>query len=331
VADETPFDREMDIGQEDAVATPDRFDTLAVIGNGIIGHGVSQVYAVAGKDVVMIGRSPESLDRAIGNIRASLADFERHGLVTTVEANAAVARIRTSTELGDAAAAQLVIEAVTHDMSLKVRLFAELDAICPPPTVLATSSGAPASEVLERVRYQERVIATHFWYPPQLIPLVEVCASPATAPEVLRWTCEAVRACGKEPAVIEREIPGFIGNRLQFALLREAWNLWASGAASAEAIDACVRTSIGRRLGITGPIESADIGGIATMESFARGLLPHLDRSTEPPAAVRESVTRGGIYDWSQRDASVLRAARMEELFRWLAVDAASRDSQKFT
>ena len=138
---------------------------------------------------------------------------------------------------------------------------------------------------------------------------------------MLRWTCEAIRACGKEPAVIDRELPGFIGNRLQFALLREAWSLWASGAASAEAIDACVRTSIGRRLGITGPLESADIGGIATMESFARGLLPHLDTSPEPPAAVTDAVADGGVYDWSQRDADALRAARTEELFRWLAVD----------
>ena len=302
-------------------ATPAAFDTVAVIGNGIIGHGVAQVYAVAGKDVVLIGRSSESLGRAIENIRASLADFERHGLVPPADAESAVGRIRTSTELADAAAAQLVVEAVTHDMELKARLFGELDSICPPPTVLATSSGAPASEVLERVRHRERVIATHFWYPPQLMPLVEVCASPATAPDVLSWTCEAIRACGKEPAVIDREIPGFIGNRLQFALLREAWSLWASGAASAEAIDACVRTSIGRRLGVTGPLESADIGGIATMESFARGLLPHLDTSPEPPAAVTDAVAGGGVYDWSQRDADALRAARTEELFRWLAAD----------
>ncbi|MDX6591546.1 MAG: 3-hydroxybutyryl-CoA dehydrogenase [Gaiellales bacterium] len=305
------------------MTTPATFDTLAVIGNGIIGHGVSQVYAVAGKDVMLIGRSGESLGRAIDNIRSSLADFERHGLVTAEEADAAVGRIRTSTDLADAATAQLVIEAVTHDMPLKVDLFGQLDEICPQPTVLATSSGAPASDVHDRVRHRERVIATHFWYPPQLIPLVEVCASPETAPDVLAWTCDAMRACGKDPAVIDREIPGFIGNRLQFALLREAWNLWASGAASAEAIDACVRNSIGRRLGITGPIESADIGGIATMDSFARGLLPHLDTSPAPPIAVTETVDRGGIHDWSERDAEALRAARMEELFRWLAVDAA--------
>lgn len=307
------------------MSTPASFETLAVIGNGIIGHGVSQVYAVAGKDVVMIGRSEDSLARAIENIHSSLAEFERHGLVTAAEAEEATGRIRTSTSLDDAAAAELVIEAVTHDMDLKVELFGELDRICPPPAVLATSSGAPASDVLERVRHPERVIATHFWYPPQLIPLVEVCASPATAPEVVEWTCDTIRACGKEPAVIERELPGFIGNRLQFALLREAWSLWASGAASAEAIDACLRLTIGRRLGITGPLESADIGGIATMDSFSRGLLPDLDVSPEPPPELAGAVARGGVYDWSQRDADALRAARMEELFRWLSADAAAR------
>ena len=302
---------------------PATFDTLAVIGNGIIGHGVAQVYAVAGKDVVLIGRSDESLARAIENIRASLADFTRHGLVSEAAADAAVARIRTSTSLEDAAAGQLVIEAVTHDMPLKVELFAELDRICEPPTVLATTSGSPASEVHGKVTHRERVIATHFWYPPQLIPLVEVCGSRETATDVLAWTCDAVRAAGKEPAVIHREIPGFIGNRLQFALLREAWSLWASGAASAEAIDAVVRNSIGRRLGITGPIESADIGGIGTMVSFASGLQPHLDVEPLPPAAISEAVGHGGIYDWASRDAGALRAARMEELFRWLAVDDA--------
>jgi 3-hydroxybutyryl-CoA dehydrogenase len=301
--------------------TPATFDRLAVIGNGIIGHGVAQVYAVAGKDVVMIGRSDDSLARALENIRASLADFTRHGLVSEDQAAAAIARITTSTTLADAAGAQLVIEAVSHDMPLKVELFGQLDRICPPPTVLATTSGSPASEVHEQVQHRERVIAMHFWYPPQLIPVVEVCGSPQTGPDVVAWACDAVRACDKKPAVIEREIPGFIGNRLQFALIREAWALWASGAATAEAIDQTVRLTIGRRLGITGPIESADIGGLPTMLAFAQGLQPHLDTAAQPPRAIGDVAQRGGIYDWERRDASALRAARTEELFRWLEVD----------
>jgi 3-hydroxybutyryl-CoA dehydrogenase len=306
------------------MGVPTTFDQVAVIGNGIIGHGVAQVYAVAGKDVVMVGRSDESLARAMDNIRASLADFTRHGLVTEAGAAEAVGRIRTTTDLADAAGAALVIEAVSHDMPLKVELFGELDRICPPPTVLATTSGSPASEVHGRVQHRERVIAMHFWYPPQLIPVVEVCGSPETGPDVVAWACDAVRACDKKPAVIEREIPGFIGNRLQFALLREAWALWASGAATAEAIDQTVRLTIGRRLGVTGPIESADIGGLATMLAFAEGLQPHLDTASVPPRAIGDVARRGGIYDWGKRDAGDLRAARTEELFRWLEVDRGS-------
>jgi 3-hydroxybutyryl-CoA dehydrogenase len=312
---------------------PERLDTVAVVGNGIIGHGVAQVFAAAGKRVVLIGRRAESLAKAVENIRASLAQFVRHGLVTAAEAEAAPARIATSTRLEDAGAAGLVIEAVTEDLGLKHEIFGRLDAICPPPAVLGSSSGQPASALVARVKRPERVVATHFWYPPQLIPLVEVCAGPATAPEVVPFVCAALRQAGKEPVVIDKEVPGFIGNRLQFALLREAWSLWASGAASAAAIDAVVRASFGRRLAVTGPIESADVGGLDTMHAFARFLQPALDVSPEPPAAVGELVAAGhrglpsgrGVYDWSARDGAALLQARMDELFRWLKADRAGR------
>src|SRR5207247_2938975 len=108
-----------------------------------------------------------------------------------------------------------------------------------------TSSGAgsvhPVSEMSSRVSGLDSVIATHFWYPPQLLPLVEVCGMPGTSPQVVERTCSLLRSAGKSPVVINREIDGFIGNRLQFALLREAWALWADGVASASAIDAVVR------------------------------------------------------------------------------------------
>ncbi len=304
------------------MSVPDRLDTVAVVGNGIIGHGVSQVFAAAGLDVVMVGRSDSSLAAARCRIATSLADFVRHGLATTAEADATLARVRVTTRLEDAGAAQLVVEAVTQDVALKLAIFERLDAICAPPTVLASSSGQPASELVDRVRHRERVIAAHFWFPPQLIPLVEVCAGPETDPDVVAFTCDAIRRAGKRPAVIDREIPGFIGNRLQFALLREAWALWASGAASAEAIDLVVRTSIGRRLAVTGPLESADLGGIATMHAFAEFLQPHLDVAPLPPPAVERSAATGtGVYAMADDVRAGLSAARMDELFRWMLAD----------
>ena len=251
---------------------PGRLETVAVIGNGIIGHGIAQIFAAAGRQVVMIGRNQDSLDRAMNKIAASLDDFAAHGLIDSASRQASLARIKTSLRLEDAAAAQLVIEAVTEDLPLKLDLFGRLDRICPPPAVLGSSSGQPASALIAKVANPERVIATHFWYPPQLIPLVEVCAGPKTAPDVTRWVCEVLKQAGKEPAVIDKEIPGFIGNRLQFAMLREAWALWASGAASAEAIDTVVRNSFGRRVGITGPIESADAAAEAVAYHRVDGL-----------------------------------------------------------
>jgi 3-hydroxybutyryl-CoA dehydrogenase len=313
--------------------TPATLETVAVIGNGIIGHGIAQVFAASGKAVVMIGRDQASLARAMERIASSLADFASHELIDPAAIPATIARIRTSTQLDDAASAQLVIEAVTEDLPLKLDIFEKLDSICPPPTVLASSSGQPASALIARVVRPERVIATHFWYPPQLIPLVEVCAGPRTSADVTGWVCAELKAAGKEPAVIEKEIPGFIGNRLQFAMLREAWALWASGAASAEAIDTVVRNSFGRRVGITGPLESADVGGLHTMYHFGKSLMPHLDTGAEPAAAIADLVAQGadglangrGVHDWSKRDGQALIKARMDELFRWLKADRARR------
>jgi 3-hydroxyacyl-CoA dehydrogenase len=299
---------------------------VAVIGNGLIGHGVAQIFAAAGTPVRLVGRRAASLEAALGRIRESLGRFRAHGLLTAEAAGAALARIATTTDLDAAAGVDLVIEAVTEDIPLKHGIFERLDRICPPPAVLASSSGQPASRLVARVRHRERVVAAHFWNPPQLIPLVEVCAGPETAPDVVPWVSAVLRAVGKQPVVLEREIDGFIGNRLQFALLREALALWAAGVASAEAIDLAVKTSFGRRLAVTGPLESADLGGLDTFRAFSAFLFPGLDRSTEPPPAMAELVGQGhrglasgrGFYDWSARDGDELVARRVEELFRHL-------------
>ena len=308
---------------------------VAVVGNGIIGHGVAEVFARGGWEVTLIGRSEPSLAGALKRIRESLNLFVDNELISPAAAEQALSRVRTTIALDNAAGADLVIEAVPEDMELKLSIFERLDVLCGSNTILATSSGHPASEVDRRVGRKERVVATHFWYPPQLLPLVEVCGSPTTAPDVVERACEALRGVGKEPVVIAREVPGFIGNRIQFAALREAWSLWAAGVASAEAIDSVVRHSIGRRLGITGPIETADLGGLDTFYHFARFLQPLLNADPEPPAQIGELVAQGcrgapsghGVYDWSKRDCAELLAARKRELIRWLKVDEAARQT----
>lgn len=306
---------------------------VAVIGNGIIGHGVAEVFASAGINVVMIGRSTESLAHALGRIEASLNGFVAHELVRAEDVPAILQRVRTSTDIDDAAQADLVIEALPEDMALKVATFRQLDAITAPDAILASASGHPASEVAAEVARRERVIATHFWYPPQLLPLVEVCGAPETSQPVIERTLAILKGVGKEPVLINREIAGFIGNRLQFAILREAWALWADGVASAEAIDKVVKHSIGRRLGVTGPIESADLAGLDTMVRFAEFLLPDLNRSRVPAPKVDalRKDHRGneeepiGVTGMTQKQYHILLEARRAELFRWLKADRRKR------
>ncbi len=286
---------------------------VAVIGNGIMGHGISQVFATADEDVVLIGRSQASLEASRQRIRESLERFREHSLLTAEAAESALARVTLSTRLEDAAGAELVIEAVPEDTELKLGIFERLDALCPPPAVLASSSGRPASSLVQRVRHRERVVAAHFWNPAQLLPLVEVCGGPETDPKVVTWICDRLQAAGKSPVVVAKEIDGFIGNRLQFALLREAVALWSEGVASAEAIDTAVRTSFGRRLAVTGPLESADLGGLKTMYEFSRFLFPSLSTASEPPPGFAERV-----YEWPDADRKALLEARYRELFRHL-------------
>ena len=296
---------------------------LAVIGNGIIGHGVAEVIAAAGTEVILVGRRTGSLTAAIKRIRESREEFARERLFEKADIAATMARIRPTTNLDDAAPADMVSEAVPEDMPLKLSIFERLDQITRPDAVLATSSGHPASEVNVRVKNKGRVIATHFWYPPQLLPLVEVCGAPEPNPVVIDWPCARLRDAGKEPVVIAREIAGFIGNRIQFAILREAWSLWASGAASAEAIDAVVKNSIGRRLAVTGPIESADLGGLDTMFRFAQFLQPTLDTCAMPPETVgaRSRSADPHINERKPEAWPARSSARRTELFRWLRSD----------
>ncbi len=301
--------------------------SVAVIGNGLMGQGISQVFARAGKSVRLIGRNQDSLARAMTAIKMNFEAFITRGLITAGQSAEALARISTSTNLDEAAEADHVIEAVPAIRDLQLDIFGKLDSICKPDIVIGSTSGQPISLMTGRMKHPRRAVAMHFIYPAQLIPIVEICGGPGTAPEVVTWACDMMKAVGQTPALMNKEVDGFIINRLQFAVLREAWAMWANGIASAEAIDNCFKMSLGRRYSVTGPIESAELGGLDIMHKFAEFLLPALDTSKAPPAAIAELVKAGhfglksgkGVYDWSQRDGKALLAARADRLFRYLS------------
>jgi len=304
--------------------------SAAIIGNGLMGQGIAQVLSRAGKPVTLIGRNPDSLARAMEAIRGNFAAFVERGHATKDEADKAIARITTSTDYNAAADADIVIEAVPAVRETQIEVFGRLDKICPPDVVLASTSGQPISLMVGEMEHPQRAVAAHFVYPAQLMPLVEVCGGEKTSAEVVAWTCGFLESVGQTPALMDKEVDGFIINRLQFAIMREAWSMWANGIASAEAIDASMRLTLGRRYAVTGPIESAELGGLDIIHMFGEFLFPDLDNTATPPEAVTALVKQGhyglktgkGIYDWSRRDGAALLAKRADRLFEHLSEDA---------
>lgn len=304
--------------------------SIAIIGNGLMGQGIAQVFSRAGKSVTLIGRTPDRLSCAMDAIRSNFSAFVERGHSTNEKADAAIARITTTTDYNAAANADFVIEAVPAVRETQIEVFGKLDNICSPDVVLASTSGQPISLMVGQMERPERAVAAHFIYPAQLMPLVEVCGGEKTAPEVVDWTCRFLESVGQTSALMAKEVDGFIVNRLQFAIMREAWSMWANGIASAEAIDASMRLTLGRRYAVTGPIESAELGGLDIIHMFGEFLFPDLDNITAPPEAVTALVKDGhyglktgkGIYDWSKRDGAALLAKRADRLFQHLAEDA---------
>jgi 3-hydroxybutyryl-CoA dehydrogenase len=304
--------------------------SVAVIGNGLMGQGISQVFVRAGKQVRLIGRNSESLNKAMAAIRRNIDAFVERGLTSKGDADAAFSRITTSKRMEDASGVDHVIEAVPAVRETQLDIFGKLDAICVPDVVLGSTSGQPISLMTGRMKHPERAVAMHFIYPAQLIPIVEICGGPQTDPKVVAWACDVMKAVGQTPALMNKEVDGFIINRLQFAVLREAWSMWANGIASAEAIDQSFKMSLGRRYSVTGPIESAELGGLDIMHKFAEFLLPDLETTKVPPLAVADLVKTGhfglksgkGVYDWSARDGKALLAARADKLFQHMKEEA---------
>ena len=306
--------------------TADKVQSIAIVGNGLMGQGIAQVFARKGREVAIIGRNEESLTRARAAIESNFAAFVERGITSRADADAALARISTGTDYAAAASADHAIEAVPN---VQVEVFGLLDAACGPDIVLGSTSGQPISRMTGAMKHPERAVAMHFIYPAQLMPLVEVCGGPDTTPEAVDIACDILKAVGQTPAVMNREVPGFIVNRLQFAVIREAWSMWANGIASAEAIDNSFKMTLGRRYSVTGPIESAELGGLDVLHGFAQFLFPEIDDAKVPPQAVTDLVNAGhhgfktgkGIYDWSQRDGKALLGQRADRLFQHMAED----------
>jgi 3-hydroxybutyryl-CoA dehydrogenase len=300
---------------------------IGVIGGGLMGHGIAYLFAAAGHPV---GLFEPSVD-----IRASLPS-RLQALVDLFGDDAALLkRIETHDRMAPAVKdAKFVFEAAPEKLPLKQQIFAELEAAVAPDTILASNSSAiPSTEIGKHLKHRERVVGTHFWNPPHLVPLVEVIQNEKTSDAVLRATMDVLRDAGKVPVHVRRDIPGFVGNRLQHAMKREAFALVAAGVCDAETVDTVVKEGFGARTAVLGPMEQSDLVGLDLALDIAEVLYEHLDRTAHAPDILREKLKAGklgmksgeGLRKWGPGEADAVRA----RLSQFLVDQAKARKAKR--
>lgn len=299
---------------------------VAVLGTGTIGHGIAQLCAQAGYNVNMFGRSDASLERGFNSIKNNLGNLVNEKVIDENEAKKIVGRIKGfKTIKENVQNVDIVIEAIAEDINIKQKVYKEMDEICDKDVILAsTTSGLSPTEIALYTKNPERVVVAHFWNPPQLIPLVEIVPGEKTSSETMDIITKFIEKLDKVPVRMEKECLGFIGNRLQLALLREALYIVEKGWAKVEEVDKAVEYGFGRRLPVTGPIKSADMGGLDIFYNISEYLFEDLCDSKEPSFLMKEKVEKNelgiknkkGFYDWD--DDTIERAKnRRNELLKY--------------
>jgi 3-hydroxybutyryl-CoA dehydrogenase len=289
---------------------------IAVIGAGLMGHGIAQVFALAGHDVTITDAHRPTLDSALSRISANLRDLG--------DDETAVSRVKPVADLADCVRdADYVVEAILEDMPLKQKTFAEIEKHVRADTILASNTSVmPITEIMKNLKNKARALGTHWWNPPFLVPLVEVIGTPWTSQEAIDFTMKLHADAGKTPAHVKKDVPGFIGNRLQHALWREAVSLVENGICDAATVDAVIKASFGRRLAVLGPLENADLVGTDLSLAIHKTVLPAIDSRPGPSPYLEKLVKDGklgfksgeGFRKWSAEEQAALRKRVVEHL-----------------
>lgn len=283
---------------------------ISILGGGLMGHGIALVFAAAGHDVKVTDPIAEVRERLVDRIGATLDELgngrkalEHIAVVESLEACVADA--------------QWVIEAAPEDLALKQRIFADVERAAPAGAILASNTSViPIGQIMTRIERKRCALGTHWWNPPYLVPLVEVIRTTETSDATITSTMALLKSVGKAPVEVKKDVPGFVGNRLQHALWREAIALVAEGVCDARTVDDVVKSSFGARLAVLGPLENADLVGLDLTQSIHGYIFPALNRATEPSPYLDLLITKGllgfksgrGFSDWTAEQQAALRA-----------------------
>jgi 3-hydroxybutyryl-CoA dehydrogenase len=297
-----------------------RFRTAAVIGTGMMGPGIAATLALGGVRATILSRTEENAAKGVDAAHAQLRVLAENGLAEMGETRDAIERIDASCAFDQTVEkVDLVIESAPENMDLKQKMFARLDAVADRSAVLASNtSGLSITAIASRCRHPERVLTTHFWNPPHLMPLVEIVRGEKTSPQVAQTVRELLAACGKVPVIVKKDRPGQLGNRLQMALVREAAYIVGEGIADVEDVDLVAKNGFGLRMPAYGIFEHQDAVGLDMALDILDYVAKDLYNQAKAPNFYRAKVARGdlgaktgkGFYDWSKKSIDEVKARR---------------------
>ena len=300
---------------------------IGILGAGVMGCGIALTFALKGFDVKMLYVYDDKerggqVEGMIENLRV-LCD---NGLIAESEIEATVRRVSFTEDIKELADfADIIFECIVEKLEVKQEYFAKLDKLCPPSTILATNTSAiSVTEIAEKSVHKERIIGTHFWKPAYLIPLVEVIKTKYVCECVVNETYELLEDAEKMPVIVQKDVPGFLANRMQHALFREALSIVDNGIATPEDVDKAIKYGFGMRLGVMAPIEVMDSGGLDLTYNIHNYLFPHIENSTEPSKILADKLKEGklgfktgeGIMKWSSDEIENSQKNLIEGLIR---------------
>jgi 3-hydroxybutyryl-CoA dehydrogenase len=309
---------------------------VAVAGTGMMGPGIAAVFALAGRHATVVSRTAEGASKGVAAAAAFVEILASNGLVDPARAEEAKARLKPSTDVeGTVRAVELFVESVPEDLAVKQAFFARLDRAAPNTILCSNTSGISITAIAEKSSRPERILTTHFWNPPHLMPLVEVSVGKRTDAKIAQDVMEILRACGKVPVLVHHDRPGQLGNRIQHAMIRECVNIVQEGIATAEDVDLAVKTGVGFRLPVYGVFEHADMVGLDLVKAVQDYVLPDVSTVKGAGRLHQEKVARGelgvksgrGFLSWTPEKAQAVRVRRDAFLIQFLRWQKEGRSS----
>ena len=295
---------------------------VAVVGTGVMGSGIAQVFAQQGFSVMVNDLNEDILQKAKKRIENNLYLFHQEGVLSKGDLKGALQNLTFSSQLDEISGVDIVVEAIPEQIKLKQALFQKLDKMFSSEVILATNtSGISISLIASVTKRPDRVVGMHWWNPPYIIPVVEIIKGGKTKEEIVEAVRELVVRLKKKPVLVKKDIPGFLGNRMQYALMREAVHLLEEKVASAEDIDTMVKAGFGFKFPVIGPLETIDMAGMDIFYNVSQYLYKELDSSKQPQKLVEEKVrqkklgmkTEEGFYDYKKIDSNKLNQERVKK------------------